>query len=133
MEPANSPDPTLQDLPAPVINGAGHITPQWNSVALFFNLAASARPADYRECTGDAANLNRPGFMTLSEFTAHYWGTLSYGKFSCGVTTVFNADGTVYIPQIPMELNGQPITPYHWGEIIRLHLMGCAERAWEAT
>jgi hypothetical protein len=85
----------IRDLPRPRILLDGSYEPEWNSVALFFNLdmPAADRPGSYSETSpsdargfldeGDGA-LN-PG---ISDALCNYWGTLSYGNLAFGLGRV---------------------------------------------
>lgn len=106
----------------------------WNSVALFFNLTAAGRPADYQDTTAeDARNwLDEgvsPASPTISEFMCNYWRTLSYGRLAFELDTPRAADRTPLIPTVAAP--GGNVQD--WGGLINACLDANAEAVWRAA
>ncbi|HEV2733813.1 MAG TPA: hypothetical protein VGV85_03205, partial [Longimicrobiaceae bacterium] len=119
----------IAHLPAP-----GSPTATWNSVALFYNLTAANRPADYRDTTAqDARNWLDEGVSparpTISEFMRGYWGTLSYGRLVPGMNTPRAATGVPLVPTVAAPGgNAQD-----WGGLIVACIDANAEAVWRAA
>jgi len=101
--------PVWQAVPPPTKLANGNYKPNWNSVALFFNLVATSLPPDYKKTTVKDARYwldeVEDGFLTranptISEFMVNYWSTLSYGRFGFGVNTPRDTSGAPLIPNI---------------------------------
>ncbi len=123
----------LEALP-PVRFIRGACRPQWNSVALFFNMPSSARPSGYRNTTAqDARNwLDEgvdPANPTISEFMCRYWSTISYGNLAFGVDTPRDAAGIPLVPTVtPPGGNAND-----WGGLINQLVDVNAEAIWSAS
>ncbi len=80
--------------------------PDWYSVALFFNLRASARPADYTATSPDDASAwldegPEPATPPVSHFVQDYWRAVSYGHLNLGVAVARDAMGQPLVPELP--------------------------------
>lgn len=88
-------------------------TPQWNSVALFYNLADEDeinRPSDYGNTTvQDVRNWMDEGIdpsnPNIKDFTYDYWNTLSYGNLRFSIDVVRNGSGVPIVPTISPSLH----------------------------
>ena len=127
----------LRDFPVPVpFDTTPACTPQWNSIALFYNLdiPATDRPSDYtttsvdnaRDFLDEGANPLAP---TISESLCRYWGTLSYGNFAFGLDTPRDGSGNPLIPTITPAGNDAQA----WEDMIRKCLDEIAAEAWAAS
>jgi|GEM_PF-5073817 len=127
----------IDDLPVPRIPTGGEACiPEWNSVALFFNLdmPASDRPGSYSATSSsDALAFLDEGNGALdpgiSEFLCNYWNTLSYGNLAFGLDTPRDSSGQPLVPSITPP-DGDNVQ--HWTEIIRRCITANAEAVWEA-
>ena len=109
-------------------------SPQWNSVALFFNLPSQQRPPDYSQTTEeDVLNwLDQgidPADPTISQFMQNYWHTLSQGHLCFGIETPRAVGGAPLVPTI----SSPNANPDDWGGIIRACVDANAEAIWRAA
>jgi hypothetical protein len=80
--------------------------PQWNSVALFFNLSStSSRPGDYADtAVADVRNWmdegDSPSNPTIRDFVYRYWKTLSYGHLRFSMQVPRDGAGSPLIPTL---------------------------------
>ncbi len=134
----NNPDPSQALLPKPTENN-GVYTPNWNTIALFFNLPSAQQPANYMSATDTTTRQwmfsNQPGFETLSSFVSQYWAQLSYGNFAMGVDYLRNPDGSAFIPDINLaDAEGSLADPdLGWALLIDRYLEANAEAVWKAA
>ena len=91
---------TAQLPPPSMVSGC---EPQWDAVALFFNvnLPPQDMPAGYATTTASEVSEwldegPNPFSPSLSEFTCNYWSALTYGELGFGVDT-------------PRDTNGDPL------------------------
>ena len=122
----------LKRLPPPILKHGCRA--QWNSVALFFNLAVGDQPVGYQNTAAqDVQNwLDQgaaPATPTISEFLCNYWRTLSYGRLAFGISTPVDKNGMPIIPTINAP-NGDP---QDWRTLIKFCLDHVAEPAWRAS
>jgi hypothetical protein len=120
-------------LPRPLLDP--DCTPQWNSVALFFNLTAApadlpreyatTAPQDAKEWLDEGTSPMSPG---LGEFLCRYWSTLSLGNLAFGMDTPRRSGDPIV-----MELPEPPGGPDDWGALIRACLDAEAESIWRAS
>lgn len=125
--PSPAPRPSA-DLPS--------YAPQWNSVALFFNLdmPAADRPDDYAATTVATARTfldEGPGALSpgISESLTQYWGALSNGAFAFGLNTPRDGAGKPLIPDIAPP--GGDVQA--WEELIRRCVKANAQAIWQAA
>ena len=125
----------LKHLPPPVIK-AGECTPQWNSVALFFNLVmepadlpvgyAETTVNDAREWLDEGTSPMSPG---ISEFLCRYWSTLSRGNLAFGINTPRGQLGDPLIPSFaPPGGNAKD-----WTGIIKRCIDQNPDAIWQAS
>lgn len=120
-----------QELPRPALRGGA---PEWNSVALFFNLSGADMPDGYRNTTvQDARNMLdegvNPADPTVSDWMRNYWETLSYGNLVFGVDTPRNGNGMPLVPQVPVP-DGNA---FDWGKLIEACIRANPMAVWEAA
>jgi M6 family metalloprotease-like protein len=105
--------------------------PDWNSVALFFNLPAARRPGDYVATTSaDARNWldegANPASPTISHFVQDYWRTVTRGHLNFGVDTPRDASGAPLVPEVDVD-------PQDWVELAKQCINANAEAVWRAA
>ncbi len=123
------PKPLMHDGP----DGHVHCVPQWNSVALFYNLADS-HPNDYQSTDvtdvlawfDEGGETLNPG---ISEFLCNYWNTLTLGNLAFGINTPRNSEATPLIPTV----DAPDGNPQDWGGLIRRCLEANHEAVWQAA
>lgn len=115
---------------------AGKCVPQWNSVALFFNLdlEGAAPPKGYKTTTVQTAkNMldegTNPVSTGISEFTCNYWKTVSRGNLAFGVNTPRDSQGDPVVPTLSMPSKGANA----WGTLIKAAMDANAVRIWQAS
>ena len=110
-------------------------SPQWKSVALFYNLAASiTKPGDYAATTvEDVVNWidegSTPCNPTIKEFMYDYWNTLSYGNLRFSIEVARNASGTPIVPTVTPTLGSAT----DWPNIAEAIIKGNALAVWQAA
>ncbi len=113
--------------------------PEWNSVALFFNLPIGHRPSDYLHTTvGDALEFldqgSNPAEISISEFISNYWKTISLNHIRCGgVETPREASSNTPIVFSVAVGGAWGGDCYDWGGIINACLDTNPEAIWNAA
>ncbi|MGH2585325.1 MAG: FG-GAP repeat domain-containing protein [Dehalococcoidia bacterium] len=129
----------LATLPPPalrLVDGRMTCQPQWNAVALFYNFDTGSGPlpdgyqetdvADAREWLDEGSNPQSP---PISEFLCEYWGAVSYGKFSPGISTPRDRSGAPLIPTVDIPEGGAD----DWSATITSCIARNAEAIWTAA
>lgn len=107
------------------------LAPDWNSLALFFNLPVSRRPSGYQSTDGgqvrawldEGAN---PASPTLSHFVQDYWRAVSYGHLNLGVAVPRGRDGSPLIPTVEVAADD-------WVELAKACIAANPVACWEAA
>ncbi|MEM6989974.1 MAG: VCBS repeat-containing protein [Myxococcota bacterium] len=115
----------------------GQCVPQWNSVALFFNLdlpAGATPPKGYKTTTVQSAKTmldegTDPVAVGVSEYLCNYWRTVSRGKLAFGLNTPRNTKGQPLVPTLAVPSGGTG----DWGALIKAALNVNADQAWKAS
>ncbi|WP_396613714.1 FG-GAP repeat domain-containing protein (plasmid) [Haloferax sp. S1W] len=113
---------------------SGSLDPEWNSVALFFNLSPANQPGGYsqtnpQDVSGWLNEKEGPSSADVSEFMGEYYRAVSYGNLAFGIDTPRDDAGDPLIP----TLTGSNIDPGNWHQLINRCLDANAERIWKAA
>ena len=120
-----------KDLRPIELTAARRPAPDWNSVALFFNLPSGRRPDDYHATS--AADVlawldegPAPASPKITNFVQDYWRAVSYGHLNFGVAVPRNGAGRPLVPTV--DAGAQD-----WVELAKRCLEAHPEAIWRAA